>query len=505
MPKKTAVGQALVKNQRKNEHGQLSNRHTTDTSGPLVSVVDADDVDEFMTIAAMNHRTFEAERSHRIVSETRVVTLAPEHRQTPIRHLQLPRKPKWTHEMTKDELVDLEHQNFLQWRRGIAEAEGVTLNEAITPFEKNIDIWRQLWRVIEKSDIVVQILDARNPLFYKSNDLEAYVHEVDPEKKFVLLLNKADFLSEEQRGMWRDYFVSVNCPFIFFSALKEQEKIDRDEGGVSDTPEMSSTKVHSAAELMELLRVKSGHVNAGFVGYPNVGKSSVINVLCGRKQVGVAAQPGKTKHMQTVPLSADLTLLDCPGLIFPSFVSTRAEMIVCGVLPIDQLKDHLSPIELLCLRIPSQQLEETYGVKLGGRVPAVVLLQAYATERGFVTGRGLPDEVKAAKLILKDYTSGKLIYVHHPPGQEPPLEPLAPTPPTNPAFDQLYFAKSAPGHIEMDLEGNVAVHTAAKLNKGERRELKFASRRGDDPTDKLHEIERRRDIDVFSARSKKPS
>lgn len=504
MPKKSAVGQALVKDQRKSNYTKLSNRHTTDTAVPLASVVDADDVDEFMTIAAMNHRNFEAERSHRIVSETRVVTTGVERRETATRHLQLPRKPKWTHEMTKDELVDLEYQNFLQWRRGIAEAEGVALNEAITPFEKNIDIWRQLWRVIEKSDVVVQILDARNPLFYKSEDLEAYVHELDTQKQFILLLNKADFLTEEQRTVWRDYFRSVNCPFIYFSALVEQEKIDRDEGAASVAPEISSTKVHNAQELLQLLHVKEGHVNIGFVGYPNVGKSSVINVLCGHKRVGVASQPGKTKHMQTVPISEDITLLDCPGLIFPSFVSTRAEMLVCGVLPIDQIKDHISPMELICQRIPSQQLEEKYGVKLGGRVPAVTLLQAYSSDRGFVTGRGLPDEVKATKLILKDYTSGRLVYVHMPPGQEPPLEPLAPPAPPNPAFDQSYFSKGAPGHIDMDLEGNVSVHSSAKLNKNERRELKFAARRGEDPTEKLHEIEKRHDVDVFSATTKKP-
>jgi len=505
MPKKSAVGQALVRDQRKSAQTKLSTRHITDTAAPLASVVDANDVDEFMTIAAMNHRNFEADRSHRIVSETRVVSTGLERREAPIRHLQLPRKPKWTHEMTKDELVDLEHQNFLQWRRGIAEAEGVALNEAITPFEKNIDIWRQLWRVIEKSDTIVQILDARNPLFYKSVDLEAYVHEVDPQKQFILLLNKADFLNDEERVMWRDYFLSIKCPFIYFSALIEQEKIDRDESVVAVAPEISSTKVHSAPELLQLLHTKEGHMNIGFVGYPNVGKSSVINVLCGRKRVAVAAQPGKTKHMQTVPITEDLTLLDCPGLIFPSFVSTRAEMLVCGVLPIDQIKDHLSPIELICLRIPSQQLEENYGVKLGGRVSAVTLLQAFATERGYVTGRGLPDEFKAAKLILKDYTTGRIIYTHRPPGQEPPLEPLAPPAPPNPAFDQSWFAQAAPGHIEMDTEGNVAVHSSAKLNKGERRELKFAAQRGQDPTEKLHEIEKRRDADVYSATTKKPS
>ena len=69
----------------------------------------------------------------------------------------------------------------------------------------------------------------------------------------------------------------------------------------------------------------------GTVGYPNVGKSSLINVLCGRKRVGVAAMPGKTKHFQTLLLEGDereLCLVDCPGLVFPSAESSRNEMVL---------------------------------------------------------------------------------------------------------------------------------------------------------------------------------
>jgi len=69
----------------------------------------------------------------------------------------------------------------------------------LTPFERNIEVWRQLWRVIERSDLVVQIVDARNPLFFRSSDLERYVKEVDEKKKNLLLINKADLLTAEQR------------------------------------------------------------------------------------------------------------------------------------------------------------------------------------------------------------------------------------------------------------------------------------------------------------------
>ena len=68
-----------------------------------------------------------------------------------------------------------------------------------TPFERNLEVWRQLWRVIERSEIVVQIVDARNPTLFRCTDLEKYVKEISKKKKNLLLINKADLLTPVQR------------------------------------------------------------------------------------------------------------------------------------------------------------------------------------------------------------------------------------------------------------------------------------------------------------------
>jgi large subunit GTPase 1 len=65
-------------------------------------------------------------------------------------------------------------------------------------------------------------------------------------------------------------------------------------------------------------------IEIGMVGYPNVGKSSVINAVFGKKKVAVASMPGKTKHFQTLPLTDAVTLCDCPGLVFPRISSSEA-------------------------------------------------------------------------------------------------------------------------------------------------------------------------------------
>ena len=102
----------------------------------------------------------------------------------------------------------------------------------------------------------------------------------------------------------------------------------------------------------------------GLVGYPNVGKSSTINALIGEKKVSVSSTPGKTKHFQTINLSSNITLCDCPGLVFPQFATTKATMICDGVLPIDQMREYTGPVTLVIKRIMKEVLEATYGLDI---------------------------------------------------------------------------------------------------------------------------------------------
>ncbi|KAI8659480.1 hypothetical protein NCS56_01165300 [Fusarium sp. Ph1] len=453
------------------------------------SVTEQGALDEFLATAELAGTDFTAEKTNNVkiihtdqrnpylLSANEERAVLGKHKQHKAR-LTVPRRPRWDSTTTPEELDVRERESFLNWRRGLAELQENN-DLLMTPFERNLEVWRQLWRVIERSDLIVQIVDARNPLLFRSEDLENYVKAVDPKKENLLLINKADMMTLKQRTAWAKHLRAAGISYRFFSAqlanelneardlsdseedagpsssgkaaekepaTEEEQGEDKQEEGAPLTEE-SVAKVETRTEeevdtqiltVEELEDIFLRHapteegadrkLQVGLVGYPNVGKSSTINALIGAKKVSVSSTPGKTKHFQTIHLSDRVILCDCPGLVFPNFATTKADLVCNGVLPIDQLREFLGPVGLVTLRVPQPFLEAIYGITIrtrpieegGTGVPtAAELLRAYARARGFQTqGLGQPDESRAARYILKDYVNGKLLFVSPPPGIE---------------------------------------------------------------------------------------
>ncbi|KAL7867373.1 hypothetical protein AOLI_G00151870 [Acnodon oligacanthus] len=479
----------------------------------LQSVTEQSSLDDFLATAELAGTEFIAEKLNIkfVPAEARTGLLtAEEFKRIKKLHednrqfLRIPRRPHWDENTSPEVLQQAERDTFLTWRRELARLEEEQ-KLILTPFERNLDFWRQLWRVIERSDVVVQIVDARNPLLFRCPDLEKYVKEVSSHKVNMLLLNKADLLTREQRRAWARYFQNEGIRAVFWSALAEAKRLEGEERGedVGENEELSDTECSGATEipsvshsrtenspaeneddgkhageedeedsteemfedctseadwqtcseasgdegedaqckgssdcasfynssrllhkdqLLDMFKsvhsgpaCKEGQLTVGLVGYPNVGKSSTINTIFRNKKVSVSATPGHTKHFQTLFIEPGLCLCDCPGLVMPSFVSTKAEMICSGILPIDQMRDHT---------IPRAVLEGTYGINIirprededPDRPPtSEELLTAYGYMRGFMTTHGQPDQSRSSRYVLKDYVSGKLLYCHPPP------------------------------------------------------------------------------------------
>ncbi|EGR27607.1 ribosome biogenesis gtpase, putative [Ichthyophthirius multifiliis] len=433
----------------------------------LKSCIETDNLTDYLQVTELQNKQFDALRGVKIKGEQMnkeiITDVNKDEEQIKngmfnienneyLKNLRIPRRPQWTNDMTKEELHQKENNAFIEWRKQLAKIEEKHYNIQITPYEKNIEVWKQLWRVMENSDVIVQILDGRDPLFYRCQDLEIYTKEIFEKKQNFLVINKSDLLSEEVRKCWSNYFNQEKTQHIFFSAKNEQMRIDKGQGEEQDEEEdlldplefksyLNTPKIASRHALFGSMKFLLFDIfqhklqqqkqsfgcqdqqefifQIGMVGYPNVGKSSVINTLCNKKLVGVGTLPGKTKNFQTHFLEENIILCDCPGLVFPNAASNRAEMTLNGVLPIDKLKDFLSPMDLLCERVPKVVLEKIYKVKIEVEVPdGAFFLNLYAQSKGYYNGSGLPDQAKSAKLILKDVVQGKVLYCKLPPGIE---------------------------------------------------------------------------------------
>lgn len=440
------------------------------------SVLEQSSLDDFIATAELARATFEANRG-RVREEEMVdgpqlvsgpgANVDAKAQEALARQMvvPIPWRPQWREGMSAEELAHLEGESFLEWRRGLAQMEEEQ-GLAMTPFERNLDFWRQLWRCVERSDLLVQILDARDPDFYRSKDLERYVSSF-PGKRHMLLLNKSDFLSAEMRQSWREHLAQQGVDAVFFSALRElhrQERLpdlqsaeedEEQEEGDQETQMPAhgplnfddDPDVADCARLMEELSARmpapvgpggSRRGVVGFVGYPNVGKSSVINALFGAKKVSMSRTPGKTKHLQTLELpDANVTLCDCPGLVFPSVVATKAHLVINGTVPLTELRDSIAPVRLIVGKIGLEPCLLKYSlspedVKEGVRRRAVAsddahqLLSALAFHRQHFLRLGVPDETWAARKVLRDYCNGHLLHCEHPPNWEPASSSSAP-------------------------------------------------------------------------------
>lgn len=236
------VGRALMRRHQQQGPAAVGDRDIKELEDRKVlsSVLEMSSLDDFLDTAMMAQRDFSAikERDLLILDATTggLTSILPRSQVKPgekkgtttlaFRQLKVPRRPAWHTGMTAMELDRAEKDGFLEWRREIAGLEEQSGDRAkVTPFEKNLEVWRQLWRVMERSHVVVQIVDARDPLFYYSEDLHAYAAEMQPPRQRLILVNKADYLTVAQREKWAELFEGRGWHYGFFSARKAQEML----------------------------------------------------------------------------------------------------------------------------------------------------------------------------------------------------------------------------------------------------------------------------------------
>ncbi|XP_071440549.1 uncharacterized protein Ns2 [Hetaerina americana] len=269
-------------------------------------------------------------------------------------------------------------------------------------------IWNELHKVIDSSDVVLQVLDARDPLGTRSGHLEKFLREEKPHKHLVLILNKVDLVPNWVTQRWVA-ILSAEYPTVAFHA--------------------SLTHPFGKGALIDLLRqfarlhADKKQISVGLVGYPNTGKSSVVNTLRSKKVCNVAPIAGETKVWQYVTLMRRIYLIDCPGVVPPSPDETDTDKVLRGVVRVELVPDPEDHVQAALSRLNSLHLARTYGLpedvdwKNGS---AEEFLEALGRRFGKLLKGGEPDVRTTAKIVLNDWQRGKLPFYVPPPGFEVP-------------------------------------------------------------------------------------
>jgi len=162
-----------------------------------------------------------------------------------------------------------------------------------------------------------------------------------------------------------------------------------------------------------LLHKDLQQVSVGFIGYPNVGKSSVINTLREKKVCKVAPVPGETKVWQYITLFSRVFLIDCPGVVPADPANTETQVILKGVVRIENIDDPVPHIETVLNRVETKFLVQIYGIEKWEDY--VDFLAQLARMRGKLLKGGEPDFNTVSKMLLHDWQRGKLPWFVPPP------------------------------------------------------------------------------------------
>ena len=258
---------------------------------------------------------------------------------------------------------------------------------------------RQMEADLKLVDAVCEIVDARIPISSRNPDIDS----ICGNKPRMVILNRIDLADPDAAARWTAYFkkkgiiaVATDCKSRrgianFTPAVRQllHEKIER----------------NAAKGMSKALRIM-------IVGIPNVGKSTLINQISGRKGAKAENRPGVTRGKQWVTVDKDLLLLDTPGILWPKFEDPNVGLMLAytgavkeDVIDIEELSCRL--MELLWKRYP-EKVKERYGIDCEPDTPGWQLLEAAGRKRGFLISGGEINTERMAKVLLDEFRGGKL-------------------------------------------------------------------------------------------------
>lgn len=289
-------------------------------------------------------------------------------------------------------------------------------------------------QVINQADVILYVLDARDPEGTRSREVErAVMAAASGGKRLMLILNKIDLVPPPVLRDWlvhlRRYFPTL--PLRASGSAPNAQTFNHRDLTVQSTSNTLFKSLKSFSASKQLKRA----IAVGVIGYPNVGKSSVINALLSRMGGGrstaacpAGAEAGVTTSIRAVKIDSKLTLLDSPGIVFPSAkdgdasfkksaIEAHAHLVLLNAVPPKQIDDPLPAVKLLMKRLSTspdllQKLMDTYDLPplmTTSRADAMTdFLVQVARKRGRLGKGGVPNLPSAAMTVITDWRDGRI-------------------------------------------------------------------------------------------------
>eukprot|EP00871_Galdieria_phlegrea_P001320 jgi/Galph1/2189/GphlegSOOS_G856.1 len=266
---------------------------------------------------------------------------------------------------------------------------------------------KEFKQVANDCDVILEVLDARDPIGTRSLQVEKYImSNFGGVKRIVLVLNKIDMIPSEVASQWVEY-LSTFYPTVTFCASSEKVR------------KKYTSLTQNLVQLLKSFRSeKHASLLVGVVGYPNVGKSSLINCLHRSQVVQTGATPGVTKYNQEIIIDHNLRLIDCPGIVLEE--NSSQSLVIRNFIQMEKIDDPIPYVQTILEKIGIERLVVLYSLPMFSTVDEFLAL--IAKKRGKLKQGGGFDLSAAAYSVLLDWSRGKIPYYSLPPKQVPSAE-----------------------------------------------------------------------------------